>query len=80
MTYGQTSSGKTFTLFGDEKDPSKPGLIRQYLEVLYDNQKEIKSYDDCEWNISYSFFEIYNEKILDMLNDTERKLNLRESP
>lgn len=81
MTYGQTSSGKTYTLFGDEKDRTKPGLIRQYLEQLYDNQTEIKSYDDCEWNINYSFFEIYNEKIYDMLNEnSDKKLNLREHP
>lgn len=80
MTYGQTSSGKTFTLFGDKEDKSQPGIIRQYLENLYQDQNEISKFDDCGLKIDYSFFEIYNEKIFDMLsNDTSKKLTIRDN-
>jgi centromeric protein E len=74
MTYGQTSSGKTYTLFGTD---SNPGMITRFLKQLFEKQKDIESYDDCQLAVKYSFFEIYNEKVYDLLGkDSFKKLHL----
>ncbi len=78
MAYGQTSSGKTYTLFGQDQEE---GLIPKYLQVIFMKLKEIETFEDCQYKFKYSFFEIYKDKILDMLTDEEEDipLNLRES-
>ena len=40
----------------------------------------MESYEDCQYRFKYSFFEIYNEKIYDMLQeDQSNHLALRET-
>lgn len=56
--YGQTSSGKTYTLLG-EKD--QPGIVFRFLDDMADNSNGGVSF-------KYSFFEIYNEKIYDLMD------------
>ncbi len=77
MTYGQTSSGKTHTLFGDKQ---KPGIIPLFLKDAFSKLKDVESFEDCSYKFKYSFFEIYNEKINDLLVDKGgHNLNLREN-
>lgn len=77
MTYGQTSSGKTYTLFGDQKNE---GLIYRFLKEVFDKLNEMESYEDGQFSFKYSFFEIYNDKIYDMLSqDSYQNLPLRET-
>ena len=77
MTYGQTSSGKTHTLFGGKE---QDGLIPRFLKDTFLKLKELESIEDCQFKFKYSFFEIYKEKIFDMLSDqNEFSLNLREN-
>lgn len=68
FAYGQTGSGKTFTMMGpcNSKDISIPGL---YLLCSYDliNYIEQEQYQHIELWIS--FFEIYCNKLYDLLND-----------
>ena len=65
MTYGQTSSGKTYTLYGNENEQ---GLIPRFLKSALQKLNEIESYENCQFSIKYSLFEIYKEKIYDLLN------------
>lgn len=73
LAYGQTSSGKTFTISG------KDGVISQSLQTLYSTTNEYK----LKYSVAY--LEIYNEKVFDLLsfsgsNDGERStLDIRES-
>ena len=65
--YGQTGSGKTFTMMGSE---NKLGIIpRFYTELLY----RLKEFHDSKMisasSVEISFFEIYNERIHDLLTD-----------
>ena len=77
MTYGQTSSGKTYTLFGGKE---QDGLIPRFLKDTFMKLKELETIEDCQFKFKYSFFEIYKEKIFDMLSDqNELSLNLREN-
>ncbi|EFX85436.1 hypothetical protein DAPPUDRAFT_314281 [Daphnia pulex] len=71
--YGQTGSGKTHSLTGpphlDQPDPfsEEHGLIYRAFVHLFDRLKE-KSKSDCTYIIKASFLEIYNEKVIDLLN------------
>jgi hypothetical protein len=144
ILYGQTSSGKTFTLFGDKdekpffnknmrgfsksedehkqfnktktnlysdryqksfkksetkkfmrnfknpmssksdnkvekklskKETSKLGIIPRYLHSLFEKIRAIKRKEKVKFTFEYSFFEIYREKIYDLLNQTFEEVN-----
>lgn len=78
MAYGQTSSGKTYSLFGEENHLQ--GVIPRFLVDMFKKLNEFKLCEESSFNLNYSFFEIYKEKILDGLDDFEGKgLNLREN-
>lgn len=66
--YGQTTSGKTFTMLGDQ---NASGLISYSLQdvcsILLD-QEGIK--------VSISYLEIYNEQINDLLNPGSTNLKI----
>lgn len=67
MAYGQTASGKTYTMMGDDKNR---GIIRLVAENIFDF---VEQHDDRDiYMVRCSFLEIYNEKINDLL-DTEKK-------
>lgn len=74
FTYGQTSSGKTHTMKGNDNDP---GLVVQTLEGLF---SKLGNQYKCCFEVTMSYFEIYNENIYDLLdNDAEgRSLEIRE--
>lgn len=71
FTYGQTNTGKTFTMLGNKE---KPGLLPLAVEEI------MKFYSNFENNmnnnenmrLSCSYFEIYNEKIYDLLSNKDQ--------
>lgn len=73
FAYGQTSSGKTYTMQGSEQDL---GIIR--LSV-YNVFKNIQSISDREFLIRVSYMEIYNEEINDLLAPDNKKLQVHEN-
>jgi hypothetical protein len=70
MAYGQTSSGKSYTLLGGEQDGSE-GILPRFVRDLFDF-KQNGDYDHFE--VKCSFFEIYNELIFDLLQQGESTL------
>ncbi|KAK6641195.1 hypothetical protein RUM44_012904 [Polyplax serrata] len=75
FAYGQTGTGKTFTMVGDkseissktwEQDPSS-GIIPRTLSHLFD---ELKVRAD-EFTVRVSFLELYNEELCDLLAPIE---------
>ena len=72
FAYGQTSSGKTFTMMGTDE---LPGLIPFTFAGLFD---QISRSTNCEFVLRLSYMEIYNESICDLLNPTNTNLNIRE--
>jgi centromeric protein E len=73
FAYGQTSSGKTYTMQGSQEDL---GIIR--LSV-YNVFKNIQSISDREFLIRVSYMEIYNEEINDLLAPENKKLQVHEN-
>uniref|UniRef100_A0A164X1L4 Kinesin-like protein n=1 Tax=Daucus carota subsp. sativus TaxID=79200 RepID=A0A164X1L4_DAUCS len=73
FAYGQTSSGKTFTMNGSESDP---GIIHQAVKDIFGN---IRMVTDREFLIRVSYMEIYNEEINDLFSVENNKLPIHES-
>jgi kinesin family protein 5 len=67
FTYGPTSSGKTFTMFGTKDDL---GIIPRTCEYIFNNLKN-------EYSVKCSFLEIYKEKIRDLLDNKKDKNDLK---
>lgn len=64
MAYGQTSSGKTHTLLGDEGELR--GILPRFVEDLFEESNRQKL---IEMDVKCSFFEIYNEVVFDLLDN-----------
>ncbi|PQP93468.1 kinesin-related protein 11 [Prunus yedoensis var. nudiflora] len=73
FAYGQTSSGKTFTMNGSEKDP---GIIHRAVRDVFDR---IQMISHREFLIRVSYMEIYNEEINDLFAVENQKLQIHES-
>ncbi|KAJ8264835.1 hypothetical protein COCON_G00139340 [Conger conger] len=76
FAYGQTSSGKTHTMEGKLHDPQQMGIIPRIAEDIFNH---IFSMDEnLEFHIKVSYFEIYMEKIRDLLDVTKTNLAVHE--
>ncbi|KAJ7996788.1 hypothetical protein DPEC_G00240660 [Dallia pectoralis] len=86
LAYGQTGSGKTFSMGGtytsaQENEPTV-GVIPRVVQTIF---QEKEKHTDCEFSLSVSYLEIYNEEILDLLcpsvsKDKPSTINIREDP
>jgi kinesin family protein 5 len=73
FAYGATSSGKSYTMFGNEDGKSDKGIIPRACDSLFQN---INNRDDVvEANMKCSFLEIYREHIRDLLSATKPESN-----
>ncbi|KAL5349013.1 Kinesin-related motor protein [Pseudogymnoascus australis] len=80
FAYGQTGTGKTYTMSGDMDDTlgmlsDAAGIIPRALYALF-NKLEI---DDAESSVKCSFIELYNEELRDLISaDETSKLKIYE--
>ncbi|XP_026703732.1 centromere-associated protein E [Athene cunicularia] len=74
FAYGQTASGKTYTMMGNE---DSMGIIPKAIQHVF---KVICEIPDREFLLRVSYMEIYNETITDLLCDIRKKkpLGIRE--
>ncbi|XP_017859392.1 PREDICTED: kinesin-like protein KIN-7I isoform X1 [Drosophila arizonae] len=73
FAYGQTSSGKTYTMMGDEQNP---GVMVLAAKEIF---KQIARHNDRDFLLRVGYIEIYNEKIYDLLNKKNQDLKIHES-
>ncbi|EPS64214.1 hypothetical protein M569_10567, partial [Genlisea aurea] len=73
FAYGQTSSGKTYTMNGSECDP---GIIFLAVKDIF---AKVEKTSDREFLIRVSYMEIYNEEINDLFTVGNQKLQIHES-
>ncbi|XWS21313.1 hypothetical protein CRYUN_Cryun30bG0045100 [Craigia yunnanensis] len=73
FAYGQTSSGKTFTMNGSSNDA---GIIHRAVNDIF---QKIQMISDREFLIRVSYMEIYNEEINDLFAVENQKLQIHES-
>ncbi|NXY66106.1 KIF14 protein, partial [Callaeas wilsoni] len=82
FAYGQTGSGKSYTMMGFDEDR---GLIPRLCEDLF-NQIAQMDKEQVLYHLEMSFFEVYNEKIHDLLvfkaenGQKKQQLRVREHP
>ena len=65
FAYGQTGTGKTFTMEGVANNDELKGIIPRSIDWIFNS---IKSYNDQTFLVRVSFVEIYNEEVIDLLN------------
>lgn len=79
FAYGQTGSGKTHTMEGPEHtDPELQGVIPRMIGTIFEDV--LKADANIEFNITVAYFEIYQEKIRDLLNTAQDNMMVREHP
>ena len=90
LAYGQTSSGKTYTMTGVDldADPSDPtngmGIIPRSVSTIFSRIREIKAEKQGAWSatVKASFVELYNEDLIDLLSSEDpsarREVQIRE--
>ncbi|XP_075901946.1 kinesin-like protein KIF3B [Nelusetta ayraudi] len=78
FAYGQTGTGKTYTMEGVRKDPERRGVIPNSFEHIFTH---ISHSQNQQYLVRASYLEIYQEEIRDLLSkDQARRLELRERP
>ncbi|KAK6456381.1 P-loop containing nucleoside triphosphate hydrolase protein [Scheffersomyces xylosifermentans] len=83
LAYGQTGTGKTFTMCSGEqatkevdfKHSESAGIIPRVLIELFNKLESVGQKDD--YLVKCSFLELYNEDLRDLLNDDEKPAKLR---
>ncbi|KAL0213150.1 hypothetical protein RCL1_006776 [Eukaryota sp. TZLM3-RCL] len=82
IAYGQTGTGKTYTMEG-LSDPDHWGIIPRTFDHIFSHITTTSS-SKIHYLVSASMVEIYNEDIYDLLNQEDArkgvKLDLREHP
>ena len=77
FAYGQTSSGKTFTMqAGSKYGSTQRGVIALAAEQIF---RHIETKPDHDFLLRCSYLEVYNEQLRDMLGSNSQP-QLRENP
>uniref|UniRef100_A0A8D3BUV2 Kinesin-like protein n=2 Tax=Scophthalmus maximus TaxID=52904 RepID=A0A8D3BUV2_SCOMX len=78
FAYGQTGTGKTYTMEGVRNDPERRGVIPNSFEHIFTH---ISRSQNQQYLVRASYLEIYQEEIKDLLSkDQSHRLELRERP
>ncbi|KAG7472328.1 hypothetical protein MATL_G00107710 [Megalops atlanticus] len=78
FAYGQTGTGKTYTMEGVRNDPERRGVIPNSFEHIFTH---ISRSQNQQYLVRASYLEIYQEEIRDLLSkDQTRRLELKERP
>ncbi|XP_076291967.1 kinesin heavy chain isoform X1 [Lasioglossum baleicum] len=76
FAYGQTSSGKTHTMEGVIGDSNKQGIIPRIVNDIFNHIYGME--ENLEFHIKISYFEIYMDKIRDLLDVSKVNLSVHE--
>lgn len=75
FAYGQTSSGKTFTMMGDLGSEINEGIIPRMVQHVFNH---ISNSPEYEYIVKVSMMEIYMERVRDLIETNRVNLNIRE--
>ncbi|XP_028981859.1 uncharacterized protein LOC107036874 [Diachasma alloeum] len=79
VAYGQSASGKTYTMMGTKDDP---GLIPRICNGIFARVAGRNETSEESFRISVSYLEVYNERVRDLLkpSTSSNGLRVREHP
>ncbi|ROT80003.1 kinesin-like protein KIF3A [Penaeus vannamei] len=79
FAYGQTGTGKTFTMEGVRSVPELKGIIPNSFAHIFGHIA--KAEEDKKFLVRVSYLEIYNEEVRDLLRqDQSMRLEVKERP
>uniref|UniRef100_A0AC34FAS9 Kinesin-like protein n=1 Tax=Panagrolaimus sp. ES5 TaxID=591445 RepID=A0AC34FAS9_9BILA len=79
FAYGQTGTGKTYTMSGEMDESDKRGIIPNTFVHIFDHIS--KCQQDKTFLVRVSYLEIYNEEIRDLLVKSQKHgLEIKERP
>jgi len=78
FAYGQTGTGKTYTMEGDPDSEEGRGLVPRAAAAVFE---KLQSGDFTDYSVSVSYLEIYNEDLGDLLlpAGAHAKLDLKDT-
>ena len=71
FAYGQTGTGKTYTMEGNVNDNDLKGIMPRTFEYIFEKVKQAPK--NVEYLVRCSFLEIYLNEVYDLLNKKTRK-------
>lgn len=78
FAYGQTGTGKTYTMEGSKMEHEKRGIIPRSFEHIFNH---IGRSENMQYLVRASYLEIYQEEIRDLLHrDQSLRFELKEKP
>ncbi|XP_042462121.1 kinesin-like protein KIN-12C [Zingiber officinale] len=90
VSYGQTGSGKTYTMWGpagamvdDGSTNSEQGIAPRLFKMLFSEihrKQDSSEAKQLSYQCRCSFLEIHNDQINDLLDPTQRNLQIRDDP
>ncbi|XP_059044964.1 kinesin-like protein KIF3A [Achroia grisella] len=79
FAYGQTGTGKTYTMAGTNSAPELRGIIPNSFAHIFSHIAKAK--DDEKFLVCVTYLEIYNEEVRDLLgNNPHQSLEVKERP
>ncbi|EDW18628.1 kinesin-like protein KIF3A [Drosophila mojavensis] len=79
LAYGQTGTGKTYTMSGNPDSPQTKGIIPNAFAHIFGHIA--KAQDNQKFLVRVSYMEIYNEEVRDLLGkDVSKSLEVKERP
>ena len=78
FAYGQSGSGKTYTMSGVSDNAVLEGVIPRSFSFIFNYIKE-NSRPECHFNLYCSFLELYNGRAHDLLDKNMRELKIKEN-
>lgn len=77
FAYGQTGTGKTFTMAGNPTVPELKGIIPNTFSHVFSQIS--RASEEKSFVVKVTYLEIYNEEVRDLLSsDPSKKLSVRE--
>lgn len=74
FAYGQTGTGKTYTMEGEVTSEEDKGIILHAFDHIFAHISQVK---DREFLVYASYLQIYMEDVYDLLADPNKKLHVR---
>jgi kinesin family protein 3/17 len=80
IAYGQTGTGKTYTMegFGMDNDYSRRGIIPRAVEQIFEEKdRQENNNNQIVYQITISYLQIYQEQLSDLLEPEIKGLQIR---
>ncbi|KAL7699122.1 OSM3-like kinesin [Lotmaria passim] len=80
FAYGQSGSGKTYTMTGEMGDEEMEGIIPRCVKYIFESVRKMREESPSTAVSMYvSFLELYNGKVRDLLAKQQVSLDIREN-